>query len=109
MKKKLALEVKSVTFAFNNIGYFPDAVTKRGAKHVHELGEINQEPDWDTALLFICQRDDIKEVKPADWIDEKFSEELALAHQKGVNIYARQCQVTLEGIYLGDNIPVKVK
>ena len=34
------LEVKSVTLAEGNQGYFPDAVTSRGTKHVQGLAEL---------------------------------------------------------------------
>lgn len=107
-EKKLALEVKSVTLAVDGVGYFPDAITKRGARHVTELGEIYKEKNFEAALLFICQREDIKQVKPASWIDPVFTESLVLAQQIGVPIYARQCKVTLDGIYLGNSIPVKI-
>ncbi len=107
--QEMVLEVKSVTLAENGQGFFPDAVTARGARHVHELGEITAEGKVTGALLFVAQREDIQSVAPAEHIDPKFAHALWEAKEKGVKIYAHQCEVSLEGISLGREIPVKDK
>ncbi len=102
------LEVKSVTMEMDGVGYFPDAPTKRGTKHVRELTEIQLSGHYQTGVLFVCQREDIRMVKPCHWIDPTFTEALHLAQNSGVEIRAVSCKLTLEGIYLGNVIPVEV-
>ncbi|SET32760.1 sugar fermentation stimulation protein A [Salinibacillus kushneri] len=102
------LEVKSVTMAQNEIGYFPDAPTKRGKKHVEELIEIRQQGTHSTGILFVCQREDIKRLQPADWIDPDFSTVLRHAKEAGVDIKALSCKVSLKGITLEEQIPVQI-
>ena len=36
-EQKYLLEVKGCTLEVDGIGYFPDALTERGVKHLHEL------------------------------------------------------------------------
>ncbi|KGP71182.1 DNA/RNA nuclease SfsA [Pontibacillus yanchengensis] len=107
--EKLAVEVKSVTLQYDGVGYFPDAVTDRGRKHVHELAQIAKEDGWHASILFVCQRRDISKVKVADWIDPAFAKALGRAYENGVKIQARSCEITLEGMYLSHPIPVEVE
>lgn len=106
--KRLALEVKGVTLIKGEIGYFPDAVTVRGARHVQELTEISQEDQWDSAILFIVQREDVQVIRPCEEIDPNFSQRLKEAKKAGVKILGRKCHITIEGIELGDSVPVEI-
>lgn len=103
--QRLLLEVKSVTLVEEEIGLFPDAVTERGARHVRELAELTRQGEWATAILFILQRDDAREIQAASAIDPRFADELQAAMAQGVEVLGRRCQVTLEGITLGDPVP----
>lgn len=104
----LLLEVKSVTLADSGRGLFPDAVTARGTKHVKELAKYAAGSEYQTAILFVVQREGIREVSPAAHIDAAFAEALKEAGQAGVRLLARTCRVSLDGIGLGPAIPVKV-
>jgi len=106
--KGLLLEVKSVTLANGKMGMFPDAVTARGAKHVQELAAIAKEGNWETAILFVVQREDVEVVTSAAHIDPHFAECLELAEQAGVRLLAYTCQLSLEGIHLYRPIPVQL-
>ncbi|WP_028987159.1 DNA/RNA nuclease SfsA [Thermicanus aegyptius] len=101
----LFLEIKSVTLVRGGIGFFPDAVTARGAKHVTELAQLAGKGDQ-AALLFLAQREDVVEIRPEEEIDPRFAESLRQAKEAGVGIYGRKCKVSLEGVELGDPIPV---
>jgi len=57
------VEVKGVTLVDNNIALFPDAPTKRGARHVKELGEA-VEDGWCANVVFIIKRKDAISFKP---------------------------------------------
>jgi sugar fermentation stimulation protein A len=102
--KELLLEVKSVTLAEGEKGMFPDAVTARGTKHVRELTQLSKH--YETAILFIVQRNDLSYMTAAKHIDPKFAEALNEAKSAGVKLYARCCHITVNGIELGNAIPV---
>ncbi|XQW85514.1 DNA/RNA nuclease SfsA [Thalassotalea piscium] len=81
------IEVKSVTLLHHNQGYFPDAVTARGQKHLRELIEM-VEQGHKAVLLFAVLHSGINSVKPADYIDPQYTKLLAAAKNKGVEILA---------------------
>lgn len=104
--RRLLLEVKSVTLAEQEKGMFPDAVTARGTKHVKELTKYAGESQFETAILFVVQREDIKLVTPAAHIDKAFAQALKEAEKAGVRLLARTCRISLQGITIGKSIPV---
>jgi len=103
---RLLLEVKSVTLANDGIGMFPDAVTKRGSKHVQELTTIAKEGTIKTAILFVVQREDVEIVTGAAAIDPVFAKNLEEAARAGVQLLSYTCILTEQGIELGKAIPV---
>lgn len=109
-RRKLALEVKSVTLVEDGVALFPDAVTARGARHVRELAEIAGMVDddgvaWEAAILFVLQRDDGHRIEAARSIDPDFADALTEARAAGVRILGRRCRVTLERLELGEPVP----
>lgn len=46
-----------------SIGYFPDAPTERGVKHIYELIRARQEGYW-CGVAFVIQMPTVKEVRP---------------------------------------------
>lgn len=104
---KLVLEVKSVTLAQDRIGFFPDAITARGRRHVRELINISKRSGWKGAILFVAQRSDVDVIRAAKHIDPKFARELANANNAGVYIFGRRCDVTPKAISLGGSVPVE--
>ncbi|NLX90560.1 MAG: DNA/RNA nuclease SfsA [Firmicutes bacterium] len=105
-ESRLVLEVKSVTLVENGVGLFPDAITARGTRHLQELAEIAQQPDWKAAALFVLQRDDACRIEAARSIDQTFAAVLAEARAAGVGVFGRRCIVTLEKVILGERVPV---
>ena len=81
------IEVKSVTLLEENQGYFPDAVTLRGQKHLRELIAM-AEKGHRAVLLFAILHSGINDVKPAEHIDAKYTKLLREASQQGVEIIA---------------------
>ncbi|QQK79369.1 DNA/RNA nuclease SfsA [Salicibibacter cibi] len=106
--QSLLLEVKSVTLAEDGIAYFPDAVTARGRKHVETLTDIQIEGNYDTAVLFVVQRGDVTSVRLATHIDPAFSSALQEAADTGVATLAVTTDVRLEGVKLGQELPVQL-
>ena len=53
-EQKYLLEVKGCTLEVGGIGYFPDAPTERGVKHLHELAQA-QQAGYRCAVAFVIQ------------------------------------------------------
>lgn len=104
--RQMALEVKSVTLVRERTGFFPDAVTARGARHVRELTELRGSGAWAAVVLFVLQRPDAGRIMPDAGIDPEFASALAQARRAGVRVLGRRCAVDLERITLGPAVPV---
>ena len=101
------LEVKNVTLARDGLGLFPDAVTKRGAKHLAELSYMAQQGH--RALIVFCvQRGDIDQVQAAQEIDPVYAQSLREAVGWGVEPLALQFDVRTDGIFFERCLPVHV-
>lgn len=99
------VEVKSLTLGEGEIGYFPDAVTERGRKHLRELETMVQQGH--RAVLFFCvQHNGVKVARPADHIDPKYGAALRQAHQNGVEVMAWQCDLSAAEITIARALPV---
>ena len=100
------VEVKNVTLAENGIGYFPDAVSTRGSKHLRELMSVVAAGQ--RAVIFYCvQRDDVHEVRPADHIDPVYGRTLREALERGVEAVAYGAGVSVEGVVLENVLLVR--
>jgi sugar fermentation stimulation protein A len=84
------VEVKSVNLCVDGTGLFPDAPTKRGARHVRELLNLLSE-GIDTGVLFIAQREDVTQVSAHRQMDPEFALALDEAQEAGVKIMAYRC------------------
>jgi sugar fermentation stimulation protein A len=101
------VEVKNVTLVENKIASFPDAVSKRGAKHLREL--MNVVSDGGRAVIFYCiQRADVIEFRSADHIDLAYGQFLRQSVAKGVEPLAYLACVTSKSIHLTKSVPVVV-
>lgn len=100
------VEVKNVTAAVaGGVGYFPDAVTARGARHLEEMAAMVAQGA--RALLVFCvQRDDVCAVRPADHIDPVYGATLRQALARGVQVAALGARVTPAAITLERFLPV---
>ncbi|MCW8345195.1 DNA/RNA nuclease SfsA [Vibrio sp. ZSDZ65] len=80
------IEVKSVTLLEESgQGYFPDAQTTRGQKHLRELTEMAQSGSR-AVLLFAILHSGIEKVFAAHHIDAKYSQLLEQARKAGVEV-----------------------
>jgi len=102
------IEVKNVTFVENNIAMFPDAITKRGQKHLEELLNLTRQGKR-SVIFFVIQRSDGFSFKPADQIDPEFSKILRYVVSEGVEVLAYQAAVSPQEIHLSQRIPVILK
>lgn len=81
--KRIYIEVKSVTYYSDTVGYFPDAITKRGQKHLKELIALKK-AGHRAILLFCVMHEAIECVKPAKHIDPEYSQLCQVASQAGI-------------------------
>lgn len=99
------VEIKSVTLGEGTTGYFPDAVTERGRKHLRELMAMVQQGQ--RAVLFFCvQHTGVEVVKPADHIDPAYGKLLREAAQSGVAVLAWRWQLSAQGAFIDRPLPV---
>ena len=86
--QKCFVEVKSVTLEESaGEGFFPDAVSERGSKHLRELMAVKA-AGHRAVLLFCVQHEGINEVRPASHIDPRYSQTIMQAVEQGVEVYS---------------------
>ena len=89
---KYLMEVKGCTQEIDGIGYFPDAPTERGVKHLHELAQA-QRAGYRCAVAFVIQMEGITEVRPNVGTQPEFGTALAEAKAAGVRVLLLLCHV----------------
>lgn len=99
------LEVKSVTLNRAGKGYFPDAVTTRGAKHCNELAQLVRS-GIKTSLLFCVQHTGATSVHLAEDIDPNYAKAVREANDAGVKILAAACKIDKQKILINHEVPV---
>ena len=62
-KQKYLMEVKGCTLEIDGVGYFPDAPTERGVKHLRELAAACGQ-GYKCLIAFVIQMEGISEVRP---------------------------------------------
>ena len=89
---KYLMEVKGCTLEIDGIGYFPDAPTERGIKHLHELaGAVKA--GYKAMLAFVIQMDGVGEVRANTDTHPEFGTALDEAIADGVEILFLKCHV----------------
>lgn len=91
-EEKTLMEVKGCTLEVDGIGYFPDAPTERGVKHLRELaGAVKQ--GYHAVIAFAIQMDGVTEVRPNAETHPEFAEAMAEAAAAGVQVLFLPCHV----------------
>lgn len=99
------VEVKNCSMAQSGVAAFPDAVTSRGTKHLHELVRL-VEQGQNAAVLFCVQRNDVHIFQPAGEIDPVYAETAVWACRQGVRFLAYKANVAPHSITITEKIPV---
>ena len=86
------MEVKGCTLEIDGIGYFPDAPTERGVKHIRELIKARRE-GYQAIIAFVIQMEGIREVRPNIETHPEFGKALEEARESGVEIWFMMCSV----------------
>ncbi|RTR05474.1 DNA/RNA nuclease SfsA [Halomonas nitroreducens] len=108
------VEVKQVTLReADGHGYFPDAVSARGRRHLETLAGLAAAGQR-AVLLFCVAHEGIGDVAPASHLDPAYAEALRRVAAQGVEVLARACRFDREhgrprGVALGEALPVDLE
>ena len=86
------LEVKGCTLERDGVGFFPDAPTERGVKHLRELTKAAGQ-GWRCAVAFAIQTEGLTEVRPNMETHPAFGDALSDAAAAGVQVLHLPCRV----------------
>ncbi len=93
--KRFLMEVKGCTLEIDGTGYFPDAPTERGVKHIRELIKARAE-GYESILAFVIQMEGVDRVLPHVATHPEFGEAMEDARRAGVKILFLTTSVTPE-------------
>jgi sugar fermentation stimulation protein A len=93
------MEVKGCTLEVDGIGYFPDAPTERGVKHLHELTAAVKK-GYRAILAFVIQMDGVSEVRPNVSTHREFGIALDEAKAAGVEVLFLKCHVEPDSLVI---------
>jgi sugar fermentation stimulation protein A len=101
------VEIKNVHLMRHpSLAEFPDAVTKRGAKHLGELADMVAQGHR-AVMLFLIQIGSAKRFALARDIDPGYGEAFDLARRAGVEAIAYRCGITCAGIEVVEPVPIE--
>lgn len=92
-ERKILMEVKGCTLEINGTGYFPDAPTERGIRHLEELSDARRN-GWECFIAFVIAMPGVREVLPNMVTHPQFGEALEKAEAAGVKVLYLPCEVT---------------
>ena len=101
--EKCYVEIKSVSLRIKDELAFPDSVTSRGTKHLHELISMVEEGHR-AVMLYVIQRTDNAKFRIAKEIDKKYYESFLEAKEKGVEILVYQSNINHHEININKKI-----
>ncbi len=100
-EERIYMEVKGCTLEEEGRGYFPDAPTIRGTKHIQELIEAKKN-GFRSILAFVIQMEGIHRVYPNTTMDVAFSNAFYEAKEAGVEIWYLPCKVTEDSLEIDE-------
>ena len=101
------VEVKNVHLKRGDWAEFPDAVTVRGTKHLAELRDMVA-GGARAVMLYLVQRGDCIGFRPAADIDPVYAAALVDAVRDGVEAICYTCRLSLDGITVGERLPLSL-
>ena len=90
-------EVKGCTLEIDGVGYFPDAPTERGVRHIRELIKAKYQ-GFDAAIAFVIQTENVREVRANIATHAEFGKVLDEARAAGVRVLFFPCRVTPDSL-----------
>lgn len=98
-EEKFLMEVKGCTLEIDGIGYFPDAPTERGVKHLEELILASQQ-GYNCKIAFVIQMEGITEVRGNATTHPEFATTLQKAKDAGVEVLFLCCRVMPNEVFV---------
>ena len=95
--ERTLMEVKGCTLERDGTGYFPDAPTDRGVRHLRELSGAVKD-GFHAVLAFAVQMNGITEVRPNIQTHPEFGKAWQEAEKAGVEILFLPCRVEPDGL-----------
>ncbi len=92
-RERYLMEVKGCTLEIDGVGYFPDAPTERGVKHLRELTEAACR-GYKCTVAFVIQMPGITDVRANTATHPEFGAALENARRAGVEVLMLQCNIT---------------
>jgi len=100
------VEVKNVTLLRETgLAEFPDAVTARGTKHLHELVDMVAQGHR-AVMFYLVQRNDCERFKIAADIDPTYADALKMARERGVEVLCYDCTLSPQEIKINKAIQI---
>lgn len=99
--ERYLMEVKGCTLEVDGIGYFPDAPTERGVKHLRELSAAVK-MGYKAMLAFVIQMDGVSEVRPNTETHAEFGVVFEEAKAAGVEVLFFKCHVEPDVLVIVD-------
>ena len=99
--ERYLMEVKGCTLEIDGIGYFPDAPTLRGIKHIQTLIRAKKE-GYHAALAYVIQMDGVTEVRPNAATHPEYAIAVKEAEVAGVEVLFYTCHVEPDQLEITD-------
>ena len=103
--RKVLIEVKGCTLEIDGIGYFPDAPTERGVKHLYKLAEASTK-GYECYIAFVIAMPGVRKVLPNVKTHPEFGTALAAAMEAGVKVLYLPCNVLPDELSIQDMVIV---
>lgn len=100
------VEVKGVTLCQDGWGYFPDAITERGTRHLLALQEMVRQGHR-AVLLFLVLRSDIEGVSPAELVDIQYAQTLREVYANGVEVEVWRLETSPASATIAQSLPFR--
>lgn len=104
MEHNCFVNIHNVTWAESGVAYFPDSVSPPAQQSLQGLESIARQGHRAIAL-FVVQRSDCSQLKPAENVDKDFLKAILAAESAGVEMLVYRAAVTPEEVTLGTLIP----
>lgn len=97
--RRILIEVKGCTLEIDGVGYFPDAPTERGVKHLNELATLVKD-GYECYIAFVIQMPGITEVRPNIETHEEFGLAFENAKKAGVKVLFLPCHIEKDELWI---------